>query len=371
MKKQSIAIYLLSILLILLGLYLVMSASSVHSSQKFNNMFYLFQNHFIKVVLGILFLSVTALVPYDIYKKYSKVLMSLSILLLILTLFMASSVKGAKRWIDFGIISFQPADIARITLIIHMAALISQKEALIDNFKRGVAPSLFWLFSVIILLVLQPNFSNAVLLFITGIIILFVSGARLKHLSAVVTFAGVGLVGLMMLFQHSRERLFNFVESLFHGGSQNLQVTQAIIGLGSGGLTGVGIGYSKQRNFFIPEPFGDFIFAILGEETGYIGAVIVILIYLIIFLLGIWIAKNAPDKFSQILAFGISFSFIAYAFVNIGVASGLLPTTGLPLPFISYGGTSIILICISIGILLNIGFNSEKVKQQQLAVEQK
>ena len=163
-----------------------------------------------------------------------------------------------------------------------------------------------------------------------------------------------------MIFEHSRTRILTFVKSIFYGGGINDQVNQALLALGSGGLFGQGIGNGKQSNLFLPESYGDFIFAIIGEELGFIGAVVLLFGYFLIFLAGLIIAKKAKDTFGQILAFGISFSIITNALINIAVTTGIFPTTGVPLPFISYGGTSIIITCISVGILVNIAVLNAK-----------
>ena len=169
--------------------------------------------------------------------------------------------------------------------------------------------------------------------------------------------ASAAVVGsFAMIFSHSRSRIISFVESFFNGGELNFQVKQALYSLGSGGIFGVGIGNSMQSNLFLPEAYGDFIFAILGEETGLIGSLVVLLSYLILFVAGILIAKKASDKFGQMLAFGITLTITLYAFVNVAISTGVFPTTGLPLPFISYGGTFLIVMCISVGILINIAF---------------
>jgi cell division protein FtsW len=166
-----------------------------------------------------------------------------------------------------------------------------------------------------------------------------------------------------VLFSHSRNRILTFISSLHTGGDINIQVKQAMLGLGSGGLLGVGIGHSRQSNLFLPEAYGDFIFAIFGEEMGFIGSIILLICFLALFIAGLLIAKKTQDKFGQLLAFGIIFSIIIYAFVNVAVSIGLIPTTGIPLPFISYGGTSLIFMCISIGILINIAL-SNNLKEQ-------
>jgi cell division protein FtsW len=175
-----------------------------------------------------------------------------------------------------------------------------------------------------------------------------------------------------MILSHSRKRILGFIGSFGEGGELNHQLKQGLLSLGSGGLFGVGIGNSKQSNLFLPEAYGDFIFGILGEETGFLGVVVVLLFYMVLFIAGILIAKKAKDKFGQMLAFGISFSIIIYAFVNAAVATGLFPTTGIPLPFISYGGTSIIFLSASIGILINIAIYNhatEKDKETREADE--
>ena len=166
-----------------------------------------------------------------------------------------------------------------------------------------------------------------------------------------------------MLFTHSRYRIITFITSLHTGEYINIQVKQAILGLGSGGLLGVGIGHSRQSNLFLPEAYGDFIFAIFGEEMGFIGSILLLICFLSLFIAGLLIAKKTKDKFGQLLAFGIIFSIIMYALVNVAVSVGLVPTTGIPLPFISYGGTSLIFLCISIGILINIAL-SNNLKEQ-------
>jgi len=268
---------------------------------------------------------------------------------LIYTLLFAPQVKGAGRWLNLGFITIQPADIARLLLIIHLANLISLKQDDIRDFKNGFMYLLIWVLIIAGLIFLQPNVSNAVLVVVVSLTMLYVGGAQFKHIFAS-SFSLLLMGGsVAMIFSHSRARILGFINSFSNGGDINMQVKQAIYGLGSGGILGVGIGNSKQNNLFLPEAYGDFIFAILGEETGFVGVITVLVFYLILFVAGILIAKKAKDKFGQMLAFGISFSIIINAFVNAAVATGLFPTTGLPLPFISYGGTSIILFRLRLG----------------------
>lgn len=365
MKKYSLAMFLGIFLLILIGLYLVMSASSTYSVSKFSNQFYLFNNHLLKAGLGIVFIIIFSFIPYELYKEHSKTILTVVITLLVLTLIISTQVKGVKRWLDLGFINFQPADLAKIALFLHLAAMLADKEELLKDFQRGFAPALFWIMLTSLLILAQPNISNGVILILISFMILFLAGARFTHILATLGVSGLVAGGLAMIFTHSRERILTFINSLQTGEQINNQVKQAILGLGSGGLYGVGIGHSSQRNLFLPEAYGDFIFAILGEETGFIGSVVVLSLYLGLFICAVLISKNAKDKFGQLLGISISLMFITYALINASVASGLVPTTGLPLPFISYGGTSMTILAISVGILINIGLSKAKEQESQ------
>jgi cell division protein FtsW len=358
MKKLALIIFFDAFVLMLLGLIIVMSASSTYSEFKFDSLFHLFNSHFFKVLFGIVFMILFSFIPYELYKEFSKPAIFVISFVLLITLFIAPDIKGAGRWIHLGFLSFQPADIAKLILIIHLAFLLESKKDLLQNFKEGFLYLFFWVIIISGLVLVQPNVSNGVLLLLVSLMLLYVGGANLKHILIASLFCLLAGSIAAMVFTHSRSRILTFIQSSQHGGSPNVQVKQALLGLGSGHIFGVGMGQSLQSNLFLPEAYGDFIFAILGEELGFIGSVIVLLCYLVLFLAGILVAKKAKDKFGQLLAFGITFSITIYAFVNIAVASGLVPTTGLPLPFISYGGTSLIFLCISVGILVNIALSN-------------
>lgn len=370
MKKLAIIVFFTSFSLILIGLIVVMSASSTYSSLKFDSAFHLFQSHLFRAGFGLLMMGVFCIIPYETYKSLSKIALIAITVVLIYTLLFAPQVKGAGRWLNLGFITIQPADIARLLLIIHLANLISLKQDDIRDFKNGFMYLLIWVLIIAGLIFLQPNVSNTVLVVVVSLTMLYVGGAQFKHIFAS-SFSLLLMGGsVAMIFSHSRARILGFINSFSTGGDINMQVKQAIYGLGSGGILGVGIGNSKQNNLFLPEAYGDFIFAILGEETGFVGVITVLVFYLILFVAGILIAKKAKDKFGQMLAFGISFSIIINAFVNAAVATGLFPTTGLPLPFISYGGTSIIFVSASIGILLNIAIlNNKNIKEKETKIE--
>jgi len=361
MKKLAITIFFDAFILMLIGLIIVMSASSTYSVNRFDSVFHLFNSHLFKVGLGFTFMIVFSFIPYELYKTYSKAAIFIMVGVLIYTLIAAPNIKGAGRWLNLGFISVQPADIARLVLIIHLAVMLDQKHDLLEDYKQTLVPMFIWIILISALIIVQPNLSTGILIVLISLTMLYVGGAKLKHIfSSVLMFFSVSLIA-SLIYTHSRERIFAFVDSVFNGGGDiNLQVKQALYSLGSGGIFGVGLGNSMQSNLFLPEAYGDFVFAILGEEAGLIGTVFVIACYLLLFVAGILIAKKAKDRFGQLLAFGITISIVTYAFVNIAVTTGLIPTTGLPLPFISYGGTSLVFLCIGIGILINIALSNQK-----------
>jgi len=369
MKKLAITVFFSTFILILIGLILVMSASSTYSSVRFDSTFHLFSSHLSKVGIGLFMMALFSFVPYEFYQKISKPALFVMAFVLLFTLIAAAQVKGAGRWISLGFITIQPADVAKLVLIIHLASLIAKKQDNIKEFKKGFIYLFVWVIAIAVLILAQPNISTGVLIVVISLAMLYVAGARIKHIFLSSAGLIVLAVSLALILPHSRIRILNYIDSIGSEAGLNHQLKQGVLSLGSGGLFGVGIGNSRQSNLFLPESYGDFIFAILGEETGFVGVISVLLIYIVLFTAGVLIAKKAKDKFGQLLAFGISFSIIVYAFANAAVATGLIPTTGLPLPFISYGGTSIIFLSISIGILLNIAIlNIKNEKNRKMEI---
>jgi cell division protein FtsW len=358
MKKLGLTIFFDSFALMLLGLIIVMSASSTYSVFKFDSVFYLFNSHLFKVFIGIGAIILFAFIPYDIYKSLSKPAIILTTILLIATLLFAPDIKGAGRWLNLGLFTLQPADIAKLVLIIHLSVLLEDKANVIDNYRHGFLYLFIWIMIISGLIMLQPSISNGIMLIVITLILIYAGGAKFKHILASMLISGLVIGTIAMIFPHSRSRILSYIGSIMHGGDLNFQVKQALYSLGSGGIFGVGIGNSMQSNLFLPEAYGDFIFAILGEELGLLGSITVLLAYLVLFITGIMVAKKAKDRFGQLLAFGITISIVLDAFVNVAVTTGILPTTGLPLPFISYGVTSLIFLCISVGILINIAFTN-------------
>lgn len=355
-KKNHIDIYLFIsvIVLLIFSLAAVYSASSTFAFAKKNDFNFFFRLHIMKIAIGILFLFIGIKINYRIFRKITKKMLLLSVAGLVALFIIGTVIKGANRWIGISILSFQPSEFAKFALIFHLAFLLEQKEEFIEDFHKGFMPLLIWIGLIAGMVMIQPNFSTGAMITLISFIMLFAGKVRLKHLFGI----ALAILPLIAVYAVSAEYRMKRILAFFGGSDAsqevNYQLQQAIIGFGNGGIFGVGPGQSRQRDFFLPESYGDFIFAIIGEEYGYIGAMVIIAIFILIMIRGMKIAKHAPDSFGRNLAVGITAAISIYAIVNAGVASGALPTTGLPLPFLSYGGTSMIFTAFAAGTLLNI-----------------
>jgi|GEM_PF-3755859 len=256
MKKYSVIILISTLALITLGIIMVLSASSEYSYWKFENLFKLFKSHLGKVLLGLFFLITFSIIPYEKLKNYAKPAIIGVVGLLVFTRLFAHSVKGAGRWINLGFINFQPTDAAKVALFVFLAALIEKKGEEISDFKNGFMQIFVWVLVVAGLILIQPNISNGILLILIGLSVLYMGGAQLKHIFGSLFACGIAGLTAAMLFHHSRERIMTYFTSVKTGSGINTQVEQALLGLGSGGLFGVGFGHSWQSKLFLPESYG-------------------------------------------------------------------------------------------------------------------
>jgi cell division protein FtsW len=256
-------------------------------------------------------------------------------------------------------LSLQPSEFAKFALLFHLCSLISAKGETIRDFKKGFLPMMIWIGSVAGLVLLQPNFSTGSMIILMSLVMLFISRARFLHLFGTLAAAIPLLIGVALTRPHVLQRIQMFIDGSSSGGKLSYQLMQGIIGFGNGGLLGVGPGLSKQRDFFLPESYGDFVFSIVGEEYGAIGTIFFMTLFVVIMLRGFKIAKSARDEFGRLLAIGITSVVTLYALVNAGVTLGILPTTGLPMPFVSYGGSSLLFTSFAVGVLLNISAQTD------------
>ncbi len=346
------------LVLMVLSLGVVYSASATWSLEKFGQSNRLLNSHALKILLGIVALFIGMNVDYMKFRKLTKPALIAAILLLALTFVLGGEMKGATRWLRFGGFGLQPSEFAKFALLFHLCSLVATKGETIKDYKRGLMPMMIWIGLVVTLVMIQPNFSAGMMIILLSCVMLFVSRARVLHLLGS-GLAVLPVVGVYMVSAPYRmDRIRSFIGG-HSGGKFNYQLWQGIIGFGNGGLFGVGPGESKQRDLFLPESYGDFVFSIVGEEYGFIGTIFFLSLFLFIMLRGFKIAKNAKDEFSRLLAIAITSTVTLYALVNAAVTLGILPTTGLPMPFVSYGGSSLLFTSFSVGILLNISSRTD------------
>ena len=366
---------LLWIILALCGIGVVMlySASSFKSlylTSGLSDTIYL-RSHLKRMIIGITAMFFFAVLDYRKLKSIAPHFIILSIFLLFLTKVMSilNGSSSASRWLDFGFISMQTSDIARLSLIIYLAYYIDKKGNRIREFYTGIIPPLFLIAVMLFLIIVQPDFSTAAVLGMIGFIMLFIGGAKISHLAAASGAALAIMIPVMLMMPYRMKRIVYWISSIF-GESESLgqnlgyQAQQSLISLGNGGIKGLGIGNSLEKNLFLPEPHTDFIFAIIGEELGLWGAIIVLSIFLFLFQRGIKIAKGTTDTFGIMIAIGIVTSMILYAFVNVGYVTGILPVTGLPIPLISHGGSNLVITLSGLGILLNISESKRSINNK-------
>lgn len=346
------------LLLMVLSLGVVYSASATWSAEVKGSSSYLLNRHIVKVLLGIVALFIGMLVPHTRYRKLTKLALITAIGLLVLTLVLGGEAKGATRWLRLGGFSFQPSEFAKFALLFHLCTLIATKGEFIKDFDKGFRPMMIWIGGVAVLVLLQPNFSAAAMIILLSLVMLFISRARFSHLLITGLAMLPGLALYIMVSDYRRARIMSFIQGHTEG-KHNYQLWQGIIGFGNGGLFGVGPGESRQRDFFLPESYGDFVFSIVGEEYGLLGTLAFMGLFLFIMLRGFKIAKYAKDDFSRLLAIAITSTVTLYALVNAGVTLGILPTTGQPMPFVSYGGSALLFTSFAVGVLLNISTHTD------------
>lgn len=340
--------------LITFSLGVVYSASSSWAVNMNKDSMFLFRNHLLRAGLGVVLIFLVSRISYLNLIKFRKVLMGAAILMLLYLLVAGvETTKGAARWIYLGGFSFQPADFVKYALLINISYLLAKKKDYVSNLYYGYLPILGYVLIVVALIAVQPNFSTASVIFISSLMLFWIGKVKMKHLAVTV----LSLIPAAVLFVLSKpyilNRIFSYQEHT-QGGNGSYQLSQAIIGFGNGGFFGVGPGNSNQRELFLPQSYDDFVFSIVGEEYGFWGVTIVILLFGLFVYRGLKLAKSMQDDFGRNLAFGITIIIGMNAIINMMVATGMIPTTGQTLPFISYGGTSIIFNSIAVGILLNI-----------------
>ena len=364
MERNRIDILLLVTTLFLVGLGAVMiySASFVTAEEMFHgeSSFFL-KRHLVRVALGIGLLVFFVHLDYRKLRKWSIIMIALGLLFLIVIFIpgLGLTIRGATRTLKLWVFNFQPAEFMKIAMVLFLAHWLEKRQHVIQKFVPGLLPGLVIIGIPFVLIAIQPDFGTAIALGLTAAMMLFIGRARMSHLVGVAALAIPFLCVKLYVSSHSRQRLLTYFDRLF-GDSERViqgadyQLQQSLISLGTGGFFGTGLGQSHQKFLFLPDPHTDFVFAVIGEELGFFGAIAVLGLFLILAWRGIRIAQQAPDAYGFFLAAGLTGLIAVHVLLNVGVVTGLLPTTGLPLPFISYGGSWLLFCMMSVGILLNI-----------------
>ena len=364
-KKGQIDFYFLIAVFALLafGLIMVMSASSEsarNASYTGGDAYYFFKRQFVWAILSVIAMFFFSKFDYHKLVERSGLILAGTIVLLVLVLLIGMETKGGQRWIKVGPMQFQPSEVAKISLILFLANSISKNKKNIKSFKKGLFPNLVIIGIISFLLILQPHFSATLLIVAVGLIMLFAGGVSIKQLALLSGPVVFGAFMLVMTSPYRRARVFSFLDPFADPLGKGYQVVQSLYAIGSGGIFGLGLGQSRQKFLYIPEPQNDFIFSILCEEMGFLGAFVVILLFAFLIYRGIKISIDAKDKEGSLVALGIISLIALEVLMNIAVVTSTMPVTGIPLPFFSYGGTALLIIMSCVGIVLNISRQSNK-----------
>jgi len=348
------------LLLIILGLIMIYSASFIMSYQKTGDTAYYVKRQFLWIIIGLTSMISISRIHYSRYRDYGRLILLASIASLLFVAVPGIGVKlnNARRWISFGYLNLQPAEFAKVAWIIYLSTSISAKQDRIKKITTGFLPHMFWCATIAVLLLLEPDFGTTFMIGLLTMLMLAVGGVPLRHLIALAPVAIAGFYHFVYQVPYRWERITAFMNPWTDPLDSGYQLIQAWIAVGSGGLWGKGLGAGHQKLFYLPESFTDFILAVVGEELGFLGILVLCLLFFFLFWTGLQIAQKAPDTHGRMLALGLTMLLSLQALLNMGVVLGLVPTKGMPLPFISYGGSAFTANCMAVGILMNIARSS-------------
>lgn len=354
MKKFNIPLFISITVLSLFGLLMVYSSSYIWAEYKYNDPYKYLKSQGLFLILGIITMLIVSKIDYKKYYKYSSKIFSACFILIILVLFIGTERNGSKSWFGIGSFGIQPSEFMKLAMIIFTSKYLYNNKKDIGNIKKGVLPILGLTLIIFILIMLQPDFGTGIILVMGVIGLLFVGGVDLKFFLKIAVLGILGIIGLIIAAPYRLKRILSFLNPWTDPLGSGFQIIQSLYAIGPGGLFGFGLGSSRQKHFYLPEPQTDFIFSIISEEFGFMGVLIVSSLFIFIIYKSIKIALKCEDLFGKYLAFGIVFILAFQATLNLSVVIGLLPVTGVTLPFLSYGGSSLLITLASMGIILNI-----------------
>ncbi len=357
-KKTTpdITLLILTLTLLAIGLIMVYSASAVWAEYKFDDSFFFAKRQMLFAGVGICAMFFIMNIDYWTWRTWAKVLIIICFVMLILVLIpgVGNVRNGSRSWIGIGAFSVQPSEFMKLAMIAFLAKFLSEKQKFITSFKKGLAPSLGLVFLAFGMIMLQPDLGTGTVMVGTCIVMIFIAGARISHFALLGLMGVAAFAALVVSAPYRMKRITSFLDPWQDPLGSGFQIIQSLFAIGPGGLFGLGLGESRQKFFYLPEPQTDFIFAILAEELGFIGGSFILLLFSLLLWRGIRIALGAPDLYGSFLAVGIIAMVAIQVMINIGVVTGLMPVTGITLPFLSYGGSSLTLMLMAIGVLLNI-----------------
>ncbi len=346
--------------LVLVGVIMVFSASAVLASEKFHSPYYFLLRQGIWALLGLTGMWLLMHVDYHYYRKPIVVFTGLFLCsVLLLAVFFLDKSHNTHRWFKLGLLSFQPSELSKISLIIFLAFLLEKRVGEVNNLRHTLLPCFVVLLIFVSLIVAEPDLGTSVCMVIVAFILLFAAGLSYKYVAGALLLALPPLFCLIYFFEYRMRRVLAFLDPWKDPQGTGFQIIQSLIAVGTGGLTGVGLMEGKQKLFYLPEPHTDFIFAVIGEELGLIGSLLLILLFGIFLWRGVRLSLRAPEPFGQFLGIGLTTMIVCQAFINMSVVLSVVPTKGIPLPFISSGGSSLLINLMGVGVLLNVSQHSE------------
>jgi len=360
-QREEKVLLILALLLVLVGVMMIYSASSVIALKKYGEGGYFLTRQLIWASAGMALLFLVSRIPYRIWQKWviPLTLFSLILLGIVLVPGLGQEINGARRWLRIGPVSFQPSEFAKLGLLIYLAHYLTKGSGKMNQFVHGLLPVLVVTGLGVVLIVLEPDLGTAVTLGLVILLLLFVGGARASHLSILGLCLVPVLAFLIMGTEYRRQRWLTFLDPWQDPSDTGFQIIQSFLAFGSGGGLGMGLGEGRQKLFFLPYPHTDFIFSVIGEELGMLGTFLILFCFMMLVWRGLRLASQVVDPFGQFLAVGITLMIGVAALINLGVVTGLLPTKGLPLPFVSYGGSSLVANLIGVGLLISISRHRE------------
>ncbi len=354
---------LISVIIItLFGMLMIYSSSYVWAEYKYNNEYKYLIAQFLFFVIGLIMIFILKKIDYRIYEKYANKILLISLILLVLVLIpgIGNVRNGSRSWFKIGSFGIQPSEFAKISLIIFVSKYLACNDKDIKDIKRGIFPIIGVIFLFFALIMLEPDFGQAMVIILSLLLIIFVSGTKLSFFIKCGILGLIGIITLIILAPYRMARIVSYLNPWTDPLGSGFQIIQSLYAIGPSGLLGAGLFNSIQKHFYLPEPQTDFIFAIISEEFGFLGVLIVTMLFMFIFYKSIKISLSTKDLFSKYLVFGLASQILIQALLNLSVVTGLIPVTGVTLPFISYGGSSLLVSMMSIGIILSVDNKKEK-----------